>query len=147
MIKFKWSEFAKLSVDNLYQLLKLRSEVFVVEQACVFLDLDDQDQVAIHLLGIEDKQVVAYLRVFEPNDVENYIVFGRVVTARSARSKGYGKQLIQELVDYCDKHFPRVEIKCSAQHYLLKFYQSFGFKEYGEVYMEDNIPHIAMRRA
>jgi len=146
MIQFHWKKFSELSVNELYALLKLRSEIFVVEQNCVYLDLDGKDFDVHHLLGMDNHELVAYLRVFPPSDIENYVVFGRVVTARSARAKGYGKQLMQELLSYCEKHFPSTTIKCSAQHYLLKFYESFGLKAYGDVYMEDAIPHIAMEK-
>jgi ElaA protein len=124
----------------------LRAEIFVVEQHCAYLDPDGKDRVALHLLGIEKGNLLAYLRVFPPTDTINYIIFGRVITARTARTKGYGKKLIQEMLSYCQKHFPQIEIKCSAQHYLKKFYEGFGFKAVGEVYQEDGIPHIAMEK-
>lgn len=146
MLKFSWHQFNELSTEQLYKVLALRSDIFVVEQNCIYLDPDGKDLYALHLLGIENQQLVAYIRLFLPTDVENYIVFGRVVTARSARSKGYGKLLMQEMVKYCDINYPNTLIKCSAQHYLLEFYESFGFKSYGEIYQEDDIPHIAMER-
>lgn len=146
MINFNWHPFSNLTVEQLYTVLTLRSEIFVVEQHCVYLDPDGKDIFALHLLGMEKNSLVAYLRLFLPTDIENYIVFSRVVTARSARTKGYGKKLMRELLHYCDKNFPGIGIKCSAQHYLIKFYESFGFKAYGEVYEEDGIPHIAMQR-
>lgn len=90
--------------------------------------------------------MIAYLRFFPPKDSENYIVFGRVVTARKIRSKGYGKELINEFLNYCRKKFPEALIQCSAQNHLQKFYKEFGFKAVGEVYLEDGIPHIAMER-
>ncbi len=146
MIKFNWYKFSELAVEQLYDVLKLRSEVFVVEQNCPYLDPDGQDVFSLHLLGMEKDSLMAYIRLFPPTDIENYIVFGRVVTASSARNKGYGKQLIQELLAYCDSNFPGISIKCSAQQYLTKFYQDFGFKIVGEVYEEDGIPHIAMEK-
>lgn len=146
MINFNWYPFSELTVDKLYAVLALRSNIFVVEQCCVYLDPDGKDIFALHLIGMENNLLAAYLRLFLPNDIENYIVFGRVVTDRSARTKGYGKKLIQEMLDYCNANFPNVSIKCSAQHYLKNFYERFGFKAYGEVYEEDGIPHIAMQR-
>ena len=121
MINFNWYKFSELTVGQLYSILALRANVFIVEQNCVSLDPDGKD-------------------------IEDYIVFGRVVTARSARTKGYGKQLMKELLTYCDANFPNTSIKCSAQLYLKKFYEGLGFKIYGEVYEEDGIPHIAMQR-
>lgn len=147
MIQFTWHTFSELTVEQLYAALILRSDIFVVEQNCVYLDPDGKDRQALHLLGMEEDTLAAYIRLFPPTDIENYIVFGRVVTARTARSKGYGKQLLQEMLNYCDSHYPGVEIKCSAQYYLKRFYESFGFVAYGEIYDEDGIPHIAMNRS
>jgi ElaA protein len=145
MITFIWQTFSKLTVDQLYAILKLRSEVFVVEQACPYLDLDDNDRFALHLLGMEQDKLVAYIRLFPPTENKPHVVFGRVVTAASARKSGYGKELMKEMLAYSNKHFPGVPIKCSAQIYLLKFYESFGLKTYGEAYEEDGIPHIGMQ--
>jgi ElaA protein len=147
MLNFNWCKFSELTVEQLYAVLALRSDIFVVEQHCVYLDPDGKDIFALHLLGIENNSLVAYIRLFPPNDIENYIVFGRVVTARLARTKGYGKKLMQELLSYCHTNFPGISLKCSAQHYLQKFYEGFGFRAYGEIYEEDGIPHIAMQLA
>ncbi len=144
MIDFHWYPFADLTVKQLYSVLALRSDVFVVEQNCPYLDPDGQDILAQHLLGMEDGILVAYIRLFPPTDTKNYIVFGRVVTAKSVRRKGYGRKLMEELLQYCNRQFPGVTIKCSAQHHLKHFYEQFGFKAYGEIYDEDGIPHIAM---
>lgn len=146
MINFKCCTFQELTNQQIYNILALRSDIFVVEQKCIYLDPDGKDPHAYHLLGEENSDLVAYLRIFPPNDIENYIVFGRVVTARFVRSKGYGKQLMQAFLSYCVIKFPDVNIKCSAQLYLKKFYESFGFNAYGEVYDEDGIPHIAMEK-
>lgn len=146
MINFNCYKFSELTVEQIYAVLRLRADVFVVEQHCVYLDPDGKDFFALHLLGMENDSLVAYLRLFPPVDIENYVTFGRVVTARTTRNKGYGKKLIQELLTYCDANFPNISIKCSAQHYLQKFYEGFGFKAYGDVYQEDGIPHIAMQR-
>lgn len=146
MINFKWYAFSDLTVHQLYAILILRSAVFVVEQNCPYLDPDGEDIFALHLLGMEEEKLVAYIRLFPPTNNKNYLVFGRVVTAKSVRSKGYGKKLIKELLVYCDTHFQNITIKCSAQYHLKKFYESFGFKTYGEMYEEDHIPHIGMVR-
>ena len=146
MIHFQWHPFSELSVEQLYALLKLRAEIFVVDQNCAYLDPDGKDPFALHLLGTDESGLAAYLRVFPPTEIENYIVFGRVVTAKRARAQGFGKHMLQEFFRYCDIHYPNVTVQCSAQYYLKKFYESFGLKAYGEVYQEDNIPHIAMRK-
>jgi ElaA protein len=146
MITFRWYPFPELTVEQLYAALSLRAEVFVVEQKCPYLDPDGKDFAALHLLGMKDNKLVAYIRLFPPTDVQNNIIFGRVVTANFARNKGYGKQLMQEMLRYCAQHYPQITIACSAQLYLKKFYEDFGFKIYGDVYEEDGIPHIAMKR-
>lgn len=146
MIEFNWYPFSALNGEQVYAMLSLRSRVFVVEQQCPYQDADGQDTNTVHLFGMEEGQLVAYLRLFPPTDSKPEVVFGRVVTAPEVRQKGYGKQLLQEMLSYCDWHFPDTTIQCSAQHYLLKFYQGFGFKEYGDIYEEDGIPHIAMKR-
>lgn len=146
MINFNWYKFPELTVEQLYAVLVLRSDIFVVEQHCPYLDPDGKDIFALHLLGMEKDSLAAYVRLLPPTDIENYIIFGRVVTAKSTRNKGYGKKLMQALLIYCDANFPGISIKCSAQRYLKQFYEGFGFKVYGEIYEEDGIPHIAMQR-
>src|SRR3990167_3025417 len=146
MIKFKWYNFSELTVEQLYAALSMRSDIFVVEQNCIYLDPDGKDIFAIHLLGLENNSLVAYMRLFPPTDIENFIIFGRVLTARSSRTKGYGGKLMEELLSYCNKNYPGLSIKCSAQHYLKKFYEGFGFKAVSEIYEEDDIPHISMQK-
>jgi len=146
MINFKWLKFSDLTVEQLYAVLSVRSDIFVVEQNCVFLDPDGKDSFALHLLGQEENSLLAYLRLFPPGNFENNLVFGRVLVARSSRAKGYGKKLMKELLSYCDKHYPDVAIKCSAQYQLKKFYEDFGFKVVSDVYDEDGIPHIFMQK-
>lgn len=146
MINFEWYKFEELTVEQLYAVLAIRAEVFVVDQHCPYLDPDGKDRYALHLLGQEGGSLAAYMRLFLPTEIENYLIFGRVVTAKSVRGQGCGKRLIEELLTYCDAHFRGVIIKCSAQYYLQKFYEGFGFTAHGEVYQEDSIPHIAMQR-
>ena len=147
MVQFRWKRFEELTAKEIYEILKLRAEVFVVQQNCAYLDPDGKDFSAMHLLGYEDENLVTYIRLFPPTEIKNHIIFGRVVTAESARGKGYGKQLMQALLDHCNQHFPNVSIQCSSQAYLQKFYESFGFVTHGQTYLEDNIPHIAMIRS
>jgi ElaA protein len=144
MINLTWHKFANLNICQLYSILTLRSDVFVVEQQCAYLDPDGKDEEALHLLGEVNGTLAAYLRLFPPTNNPSSIIFGRVVTARHARTHGYGKQLLKELLSYCNNYFPHFHIECSAQLYLKKFYEGFGFTAQGDVYNEDNIPHIAL---
>lgn len=146
-MQFTFYRFSDLSTTQLYALLALRSKVFIVDQKCAYLDPDGKDLFGLHLLGTENDTLLAYLRLFLPNKTQSELIFGRVVNDPSARGKGYGKQLIQEMLRYCDANFPGVAIKCSAQFYLQKFYEGFDFKACSEVYDEDGIPHIKMIRA
>lgn len=144
---FKWYKFSELSVEQLYAVLMVRSEVFVVEQQCYYLDPDGKDSSALHLLGTRrDSSLAVYLRLFPPTADQDYVLFGRVVTHPSARNAGYGKMAMQELLSYCNQYLPSAPIKCSAQHHLIKFYAEFGFQPIGDVYDEDGIPHIAMEK-
>ncbi|MDF1795091.1 MAG: GNAT family N-acetyltransferase [Coxiellaceae bacterium] len=142
-MKWQWQTFESLNNQQLYQLLQLRSAVFVVEQQCIYQDLDGIDQQSWHLLGYEDEQLVVYLRIFIDN---NQSVIGRIVTAQSHRGKGLGKEMMQQAMDYIQLHndrFPQ-KIYLMAQHYLEGFYQSFGFETTSEPFDEDGIPHIDM---
>ncbi len=146
MLHFQWYTFSELTLEQLYAVLSLRAEVFVVEQQCPFQDPDGKDPLALHLLGTEQNQLVAYIRLFPPTPIKNHVVFGRIITAQSIRTKGYGKQLMQEMLVYCQEKFPAMAIKCSAQYRLKYFYENFGFKTEGDIYQEDNVPHISMRK-
>lgn len=146
MIQFQWHSFTELTLTELYTLLAFRSAIFVVEQNCAYLDPDGQDPAALHLLGTENDTLVAYARLFPPTKDKKEIIFGRVATAQSAHGKRYGKLLLQTLLNYCQEKYPNIPIKCSAQVYLQKFYESFGFKTAGDVYDEDGIPHVGMGR-
>lgn len=143
---FNWYFFSELTTEQLYDILALRADVFVVDQQCPYLDPDGKDKYAIHLLGTKENQLLAYIRLFPPTNEQPYLIFGRVVTARNARRQEYGKQLMREMISYCQKHFPNIPIKCSAQLYLQHFYETFGLKTVGDVYDEDGIPHIAMEK-
>lgn len=146
MICFEWHAFSDLTVEQLYAVLALRAQVFILEQKILYVDPDGKDQEALHLLGMEENKLVAYARLFPPHEPQNYIKFGRVLTSNAVRTKGYGKQLIRELLNYCGMHFKNVSIHCSAQFYLKNFYESFGFESYGDQYDEEGIPHIAMKK-
>jgi ElaA protein len=139
--------FEELSNGELYALLRLRSEVFVVEQNCVFLDMDDADQKAVHVLGYDDEQeLVAYTRLFAPGIKYDQASIGRVVTSQKARGKGAGRELMEQSIATVEVLFGKVAIKIGAQQYLQKFYTSLGFVQSSEMYLEDEIPHIEMIR-
>lgn len=136
--------FEELSNTELYQIMRLRSEVFVVEQDCVYQDLDNKDQKALHVLGIKKQNIVAYTRIFKPGDYFTHTSIGRVVVKKKERKFGYGKVIMEASLVEIDKRFPKSPIELSAQTYLVKFYNDLGFKASGEEYLEDDIPHIKM---
>ena len=139
--------FDQLTNKELYQILRLRSEVFVVEQDCVYQDVDNKDQIALHVMGIKDNAVVAYTRIFKPGDYFDNVSIGRVVVRQDQRKYGLGKQIMQASLAAIDQRFPDKAIEISAQSYLLKFYTELGFKVTGEEYLEDGIPHRRMLKA
>ena len=146
MIQFKIKPFPELSTNELYQMLQLRSEVFVVEQNCVYQDIDGKDQKAIHVLGYSDGILVACSRLFKPKDYFEYASIGRVIVKASHRDKKLGHELIRVSIDAITTLFQETKITISAQLYLQKFYESHGFVVVGESYLEDDIPHIEMKR-
>ena len=140
--------FAELTVNELYDLLKLRSEVFVVEQKCIFLDIDNNDQKAFHTIGYIGDEVVATTRLFDKNIMyDGYQSIGRVVGSPRHRGLGIGKALMQYSIQECERLFGKGPIKIGAQLYLKKFYGEQGFEQSGDVYLEDEIDHIPMIRA
>ena len=143
-LKFTVKSFDEFTVSELYKILRLRAEVFVVEQDCVYQDVDNKDQKALHVIGYKDDQVVAYTRIFKAGDYFEHASIGRVVVAEKERQYGYGHDLIKESIAAVENHFKTTTIKISAQTYLQRFYESHGFVMVGEEYLEDGIPHIAM---
>ena len=140
--------FSDLTLNELYSVLKLRSEVFVVEQNCVYLDIDDNDKDRYHVMGKIGDTVVATTRLFEKGQqYDDYHAIGRVCTSGSFRGLGIGKQLMQYSIDECEKLFGKDgNIKVGAQQYLKRFYESFGFRRSSDGYLEDGIPHFSMTR-
>lgn len=139
-------KFKDLSPLELYEILQLRSEVFVVEQDCVYQDIDGKDQKALHILGTVKGKIVAYTRVFKPGDYLEKAAIGRVVVAADFRKKDFGKAIMQASIAAIENHFNTTAIGLSAQTYLLNFYNDLGFSALGETYLEDGIPHIYMER-
>lgn len=125
-------------------MLQLRSAVFVVEQDCVYQDLDGKDQKALHVLGFKNDEIIAYARIFKPGDYFNEASIGRVVVAINERQYKYGYNIMNASAEAIKSYFNETKIKISAQVYLKKFYNNLGFKAIGKEYLEDNIPHVAM---
>ena len=144
MINITVKTFEALTKIELYKLLQLRSEVFGVEQDCVYQDIDGKDQKSLHVLGVKNDKIVAYTRIFKPGDYFKESSIGRVVVAKNQRQHKYGYDIMHASAEAIQLHFGETVIKISAQLYLKKFYNDLGFSEIGGPYLEDNIPHIAM---
>lgn len=136
--------FEVLEIEQLYEVLQLRSQVFVVEQNCIYQDIDGKDQQAIHVLGYEGSELVAYTRLFAPGIYFREAAIGRVLVKEEHRKKSYGHEILKASLKAIEENFGTHEVKLSAQTYLTKFYESHGFEQTGEGYLEDGIPHIAM---
>lgn len=145
-IQWKIKPFESLSVNELYAILKLRSEIFVVEQNCVYLDLDGKDKLALHLFGEFQGKIVAYSRLFKPGISFDNASIGRVVVDANYRYRKWGHNLMREAIAGIQLHFGESKITIGAQLYLKKFYESHGFVQTSEMYLEDDIPHIEMKK-
>ncbi|MCF6308277.1 MAG: GNAT family N-acetyltransferase [Flavobacteriaceae bacterium] len=145
-MKIQIKNFKELSLNELYEILQLRSEVFVVEQDCVYQDIDGKDEKALHILGVKDEKIIAYTRCFNQGDYFKEASIGRVVVKESERKYKYGNVIMEASIKAIETHFNTKIIKISAQVYLNKFYNQLGFKNIGKGYLEDGIPHIAMLR-
>lgn len=144
-IHWQIARFDQLTVNQLYAILQARSTVFVLEQNCVYLDIDGKDQHCVHLTAWNTQnELLAYLRVVPPGLSFTEASLGRVITTAAARGTGIGKQLLQRGIAVCRETYPQQNIRIGAQHYLEKFYQSFGFVTDSEIYLEDGIPHVEM---
>ncbi len=139
-------KFDELTLDELYAILQLRSEVFVVEQNCVYQDPDGKDQLAWHFMGKENNKLIAYTRIFPARVSYSDPSIGRVVTAPSKRKGGLGRELVIRSIEHCERLFGKTPITLGAQVYLKNFYTSLGFFPNGDEYIEDGIPHIEMKR-
>ena len=144
-IQWSTKSFTDLTTNELYAILRLRSEVFVVEQNCVFLDMDNKDQIAYHTMGWMGSELVASTRLFNVDQsYQGYQSIGRVVGSPKHRGMGIGKELMNFSVQECERLFGKGLIKIGAQLYLKKFYTELGFEQSGEIYYEDLIEHIPM---
>ncbi|MBD3723349.1 MAG: GNAT family N-acetyltransferase [Flavobacteriaceae bacterium] len=145
-IQFEIKRFNELSTVELYNLLQLRSEVFVVEQNCVYQDIDGKDEKALHVLGYYQGDLAAYARLFNKGYYFDEASIGRVVVSPKYRDKKFGHDLMKTAIEAISEFYNEKEITISAQEYLQKFYESHGFVKISEMYLEDDIPHIRMRR-
>ena len=144
MILWKCKPFRDLTVYELYAIMRLRNEVFVVEQHCAFQDADNKDQHCYHLCGWDNDIPAAYVRLVPPGISYAEPSIGRVVTDASYRKGGIGRALMEKAIEHCELLFGQTGIKIGAQLYLKKFYESLGFVQCSEIYLEDNIEHIEM---
>ena len=146
-LHYAWYEFQQLSPGMLYEILSLRQEVFVVEQNCPYMDMDGLDPHAWHLLGHNaEEELVAYLRIVAPGFKYREPAIGRVVTHKSTRGTGVGRELMIRGIEKATELYPGAAIRLSAQVYAQGFYAQFGFSAVGEPYDEDGIPHVEMVR-
>lgn len=143
-MNFEFKHYSDLSLDELYDILKLRSEIFVVEQDCVYNDLDGLDKNAIHQFLRKNGEIIAYSRLLKPGTRFQEYSIGRVVVKSTERGKGFGIQMMIEAKKYISSTWKAPRIKISAQKYLQKFYMDLGFKVVSDEYMEDGIPHYGM---
>jgi ElaA protein len=143
--RFLWRAFEALAVGELYALLRLRADIFVVEQNCVFAEIDGKDEAALHLLAMAGDRLGGYLRVFPPGAGDAARI-GRVVVARELRSTGLGRRLMAEALDEIARRMGPVPVELSAQAHLERFYAGFGFVRVSDDYLEDDILHCDMRR-
>lgn len=143
---WKLKSFQELSVSELYRIMQARFDVFVVEQECPYHEADNHDLKAYHLFLEEDDEISAYCRLIPREVVYAEASIGRVLVKKDKRGKGHASRLLSKAIQVLDEDWKEPAIKIQAQAYLREFYQSFGFKEISEVYLEDNIPHVDMIR-
>ena len=144
MLSIVVKSFEELSKLELYKILRLRAEVFIVEQNCVYQDIDNKDQKALHVMLLKDETIIGYTRIFGPGDYFNEASIGRVVISEKERHNNYGSDLMKASINIVRNRLHEQVIKISAQCYLEKFYKGLSFITIGESYLEDGIPHVAM---
>lgn len=144
-IQYHIKPFAQLTPNELYDILRLRQVVFIEEQKCIYVDCDNKDQNSDHLMGyLEDELVICCRLLPKGLSYPDAVSFGRLVNSLSIRGTGEGKKTVTMAIDFLENKYPQEKIKISAQYYLLKYYESLGFKAEGDLYQEDLLPHIAM---
>lgn len=145
-MEFIIKSFKELTIHELYEILQLRAEIFVVEQDCVYQDIDFKDQKSLHVFSRKNNKIVAYTRIFKPGDYFKNASIGRVLVLASERKFGYGHDLMKATIKAVENNFKTGIITISAQEYLKKFYEVHHFTQVGKGYLEDGIPHIEMIR-
>ncbi|MDH6307351.1 ElaA protein [Dysgonomonas sp. PFB1-18] len=145
-LTWRVSRFEELTTTELYDILHLRCKIFVLEQDAPYLDMDYKDQKALHLHGYIDGRLVAYCRLFRAGDYFSQACIGRVVVATEFRKYGYGHDLMRRAIELEESALGETKITISAQQYLKKFYESHGFRQTSEMYLEDGLPHIEMKK-
>ena len=143
-VEWKIKRFEELATTELYEILRVRAEVFVVEQTCIYQDLDEKDKRAYHLYCEENGKVKAYLRILDKGVSYSEISIGRVLTTENNRRKGLAREMMEKAIDFIKKDLGENCIRISGQLYLQAFYESLGFQTVSEVYLEDDIPHVEM---
>jgi len=143
-LNWEIKKFKELKVEELYEILRIRNTVFVIEQQCIYQDVDDKDKNAYHLFAMENGKVVAYLRILGKGISYREVSIGRVLTNNNYRGKGLGKELMLKAIHFIENDLKEETIRISAQEYLLNFYGSLGFKSVSDMYIEDDIPHVEM---
>lgn len=141
-MEYVLKEFDQLSIDELYQIIQLRLEIFVVEQDCVYQDLDGKDKVAYHLFVRDDDEIVAVLRILPENVSYEEMAIGRVVVRKSHRGQGISKAMMKMAIEFIVNDLGKNRIRLSGQAYLVDFYTNLGFKRVSDEYLEDGIPHF-----
>lgn len=145
-MKNLWSlkTFDKLNTQELYSILQLRNAVFIVDQNCPYDDIDGKDHLAHHLWCKHEERVIAYARIFAPGIIYKEVCLGRICTGKPFRKQGLGKELMKRTLEQAEQLYPAQSIRISAQCYLKKFYEEFGFQVVSDVYLEDGIEHFQM---
>ncbi len=137
-----FKKFDDLSPNELYSILKLRAEVFVVEQGCAYNDLDGKDQLACHMFIMDDDEVIAALRILPENVAFDDMAIGRLIVKKECRHQGLAKKMMSHAIDYITNVLNRKKIRLSGQAYLIEFYKNLGFRKVSDVYLEDGIDHF-----
>lgn len=140
-MQWNYKKFEELTNYEIFEIFKARCAVFVVEQNCMYQDVDDTDLQAFHLFLTEGKTLVAYCRVYE---AEGRMKIGRVLIVSAYRGKGLGREVMLKALDFIAENFPKIPIKIQAQSYLKNFYESFGFQAISDEYLDAGVPHIDM---
>lgn len=145
-LRWEWKRFDDLTADEVYTILCVRQQVFVLEQECLYLDADGKDRQSFHLMGFDGDDLVAYARILDAGVSYAEVSMGRILTTEKVRGKGAGMELMEVGLKRIAEHYGKVPIRISAQTYLLEFYEKFGFRSTGKEYLEDEIPHTEMLR-